>query len=260
MTLRAVHRIHGVGAGAGAGAGSTGADSAAGPLNSHVTREGIAGYATEVRATEGLIESDAHVAIDDDTELVVTQLWQSEPAFSAHWESQLELHRDDALTRAVLAGTVDSEFYQLQRFSAVDGVWMTEQQRDRTPRIVWPARGALRLVLTMADGDIDGSLPRMLAEMASAALEPGCEEYRWYRSLENPRAGVVLERWQDQVAFDAHWHLRQTTMRPQPAPAPGTGLGPRALEFYRLQQFTHLYDRWFPAELRQRSETVVWPD
>lgn len=241
MTLRVVHRVR-----------AAGADGSA-------SQHEVADYARNVRTGDGLVESDAHVAIDDDTELVVVQVWQSEAAFSAHWESQLE-RRDDPFTHAVLAGAVASEFYSLQRFAAVDGAWMTEQHRDRTPRIVWPARGALRLVLTMADGDIDGSLPRMLAEMASAALEPGCEEYRWYRSLENPRAGVVLERWQDQVAFDAHWHLRRKTMRPQPTPAPGTGLGPRVLEFYRLQEFTHLYDRWFPAELRQRSETVVWPD
>lgn len=260
MTLRVVHRVRTAGAAADASAGATGSGSGAGATGADLTHDEIAGYATDVRTVDGLVESEAHVAIDDDAELVIVQVWQSEAAFSAHWESQLEQYRDDPFSRAVLTGAVASEFYPLHTFTAVDGAWMTEQHCDRTPRIVWPARGALRLVLTMADGDIDGSLPRMLAEMASAALEPGCEEYRWYRSLENPRAGVVLERWQDQVAFDAHWHLRRKTMRPQPTPAPGSGLGPRVLEFYRLQEFTHLYDRWFPAELHQRSETVVWPD
>ena len=78
------------------------------------------------------------------------------------------------------------------------------------------------------------------AEMAQAFLpmtketqkEQGCEQYEIFRSEENPDRLVLLERWTDQAALDAH----MVVLRERgPMPTAGLGDGRPAIERYEAE-------------------------
>ena len=48
---------------------------------------------------------------------------------------------------------------------------------------------------------------------AERAREPGCEQYEIFQSLANPDRLVLLERWVDSAALDAHAKLMATAPR-----------------------------------------------
>lgn len=218
-------------------------------------------YAASLRVEGGVVESEVYSAIDDDTDLALVQLWDDEASFSSYWEGCLERPSEDPFATAVLAGAVESEFYTQQRFY-LDRVWVSEGFRDRTPRVTWPAGGAVRIIIVSANDDIEGSRPRLERDMWSTRREPGCEHYAWYQGTEFSNSLVLLEKWSDQVAYDAHWHLRQKTAKPaNSSAAPAVReYGERSLEFYRWRGLSHHYDRWLPSDVAERSETIVWPE
>ena len=62
----------------------------------------------------------------------------------------------------------------------------------------------------------------------SVREEPGCEQYELFQSVENPDRLVLLERWTDQEALDAHGQrLRQRGLNLAPLRA-----GPSQVERY----------------------------
>jgi quinol monooxygenase YgiN len=69
---------------------------------------------------------------------------------------------------------------------------------------------AVRLVVTMT------AAPGKAAELAQAMKErcavsrkdAGCQQFEVFRSVQNPRKLVLLERWKDQASLDAHAKLQ----------------------------------------------------
>jgi quinol monooxygenase YgiN len=86
---------------------------------------------------------------------------------------------------------------------------------------------AVRLVITLT------AAPGKGAELASAmrerclevAKEPGCEQFEVFRSALDPDRLVLLERWRDQAALDAHMKVNAT--RPPLSEGLRVGMGER---------------------------------
>ena len=86
---------------------------------------------------------------------------------------------------------------------------------------------AIRLIVTIT------AAPGKGAELAQAyrprcaevQQEPGCEQFEVFQSVINPDKLVLLERWADQAALDAHAKVNET--RPPLAPELRTGVAER---------------------------------
>jgi quinol monooxygenase YgiN len=78
---------------------------------------------------------------------------------------------------------------------------------------------ALRLIVTVNAARGKGTelaqayKPRCVDVMA----EPGCEQFEVFQSVVNPDKLVILERWTDQAALDAHAKVNSTrpSLRPE---------------------------------------------
>jgi quinol monooxygenase YgiN len=86
---------------------------------------------------------------------------------------------------------------------------------------------AVRLVVTIPAHPGKGAAlaQESQARAAVARAEPGCEQFEVLRSVDDPDRIVLLERWSDQAALDAHAKLNATR-----APVPATlraGIGER---------------------------------
>lgn len=92
---------------------------------------------------------------------------------------------------------------------------------------------AVRLVVTMTSqrGKGDEFAKAFSANLPSAQKEPGCEQYAFFRSLEDPDTFVLLERWKDQAALDTHAALSRS--RPPSSTASLRG-GPATMERYEV--------------------------
>ena len=93
---------------------------------------------------------------------------------------------------------------------------------------------AIRLVVTMSAAPGRGA---ELAEIfksrcAEALQEPGCEQFEIFRSAIEPDKLVLLERWRDQAALDAH---AQVQLKRPPLPA-GLRVGPGEREDYEYRR------------------------
>ena len=68
---------------------------------------------------------------------------------------------------------------------------------------------SVRLVITFtASPGKGGELAQaMEARCAEVQKEPGCEQFEAYQSVADPDKIVLLERWADQEALDAHAKL-----------------------------------------------------
>ena len=77
---------------------------------------------------------------------------------------------------------------------------------------------ALRLIVTMrAKPGKGGELANARREnMLEVQKEPGCEQFELFQSILDPDRLVLLERWADQAALDAHAEVNRT--RPSVAP------------------------------------------
>jgi len=86
---------------------------------------------------------------------------------------------------------------------------------------------AVRLVVTITAAPGKGAeLARAYgARCAEVMKEPGCEQFEVFQSAVNPDRLVLLERWADQAALDAHAKLNQT--RPALRPELRVGSGER---------------------------------
>ena len=70
---------------------------------------------------------------------------------------------------------------------------------------------ALRLVVPMeaAPGKRDELIDAFRARSREVRQEGGCEEYELYQSTERPDQLVLLERWKDESALEAHLELNR---------------------------------------------------
>ena len=70
----------------------------------------------------------------------------------------------------------------------------------------------IRLIVTITAAPGKGSELAELykARCAEVMSEPGCEQFEIFQSAVNPEKLVLLERWTDQAALDAHSKLNST--------------------------------------------------
>jgi quinol monooxygenase YgiN len=71
---------------------------------------------------------------------------------------------------------------------------------------------AIRLIVTITAKAGKGSelAQGYKARCAEIMQEPGCEQFEAFQSVVNPDKLVLLERWTDQGALDAHAKLNNT--------------------------------------------------
>lgn len=71
---------------------------------------------------------------------------------------------------------------------------------------------AIRLIVTIAAVPGKGSelAQGYRARCAEIMGEPGCEQFEVFQSAVNPDKLVLLERWTDQAALDAHMKVNGT--------------------------------------------------
>jgi quinol monooxygenase YgiN len=71
---------------------------------------------------------------------------------------------------------------------------------------------AIRLIVTIPAAPGRGSELAQLYKTRCAEIigEPGCEQFEVFQSAVNPDKLVLLERWTDQAALDAHSQLNST--------------------------------------------------
>jgi quinol monooxygenase YgiN len=95
---------------------------------------------------------------------------------------------------------------------------------------------AIRLVVTITAAPGKGSelAQGFRARCAEVTKEPGCEQFEVFQSVVNPDKLVILERWSDPAALDAHAQLNST--RPPLLPELRAGRGEREdYEYHRTR-------------------------
>jgi len=93
---------------------------------------------------------------------------------------------------------------------------------------------AIRLVVTLTAAPGKGTELAQIyrARCAEIVREPGCEQFEIFQSAVDPDRLVLLERWADQAALDAHAKLNQTR---SPLP-PGLRVGSGEREDYEYKR------------------------
>ncbi len=86
---------------------------------------------------------------------------------------------------------------------------------------------AIRLIVTITAAPGKGSeLAKVYpARCAEVMKEPGCEHFEVFQSVVNPDKLMMLERWSDQAALDAH--AKSNSNRPSLLPELRVGKGER---------------------------------
>ena len=233
------------------------------PLPAGTDPAAAAGYARRLRERPGCLEAECYRAISDPGALYLVALWADQRDHDRHWAKVLADPGDDLVHASVRPDAPEgepAEFYRHARFH-LDRVWVADRFAGQAPKILWPAAGAVRVIIQSSFADPERALPEFAADELATRREPGCLQYLRAQSVEHPEHFLLLELWRDQAVYDAHWHLRLKTGsgRRKAEPAPRR-LGANGLEFYRHQPFRHLYDRWLPADVARWSETILWPD
>jgi quinol monooxygenase YgiN len=84
---------------------------------------------------------------------------------------------------------------------------------------------AVRLVVTITATPGKGSeLAQAYRERCAEVMqEPGCEQFEVFQSVLNPDRLVLLERWADQAALDAHAQVNNTRAPLRPELRAGRG-------------------------------------
>ena len=226
---------------------------------------GLVDYVQRVRKEPGCLEAECYRSLVDPKNVGIVELWQDQHSYGDYWARVLDRPEQDAVLRTASQhpqGESSSEFYRLQYFYP-DRVWVAVDHQDRTQKIFWPTSGSVRIIIQGSQANIDETLPAVLENVRETLREPGCLQFEQFRSIEFPNHMMLLELWRDQAIYDAHWQFRIKTgsgsagVVREPAPRQQ---GSNGLEFYRYQPFTHLYDRWVPANVANWSETVIWAD
>ncbi|MFG1667698.1 putative quinol monooxygenase [Streptomyces sp. Y7] len=220
-------------------------------------------HVQRVRKEAGCTEAECYRSALDPQKVAIVELWQDQYAYGDYWTRVLSSADPGPVLRSASSqaqGESASEFYRHQYFYP-DPVWVAAGHKDRTQKIFWPAGDGVRVIIQTSMPNVDAALPALLENMRETQREPGCLQFELLRSIEFPNHILLLELWPSQQIFDAHWQLRMKVGSDEEAPEPAPRQqGSNGMEFYRHQPFQHLYDRWMPAEVTKRSETVIWPD
>ena len=228
-------------------------------------------YTDRLRDTEGCLEAEVYRALDDSRRLALVELWADDGSFGRAWGELLADGRTPSeLTSAQPCEGAEhhwfSELYRHGYADRVSGTWRPAGHAEQAWRVQWPARGRVRVVIqTSTRPTREEPWPGGVEALLETRREPGCQQFEAFAGVEFEQDGLLLELWQDQATYDAHWRLR-TRVRGTAAGGGGRpeqherGQGRNGVEFYRYQAFLHLYDRWLPAEPEAWSDTVAWPD
>lgn len=84
---------------------------------------------------------------------------------------------------------------------------------------------SIRLLVTIAAAEGKGSelAKEYQARCAEVMKEHGCEQFEVFQSAVNPDRLVLLERWVDQAALDAHARLNRSRAPLRPGLRVGAG-------------------------------------
>ncbi|MCL3819413.1 antibiotic biosynthesis monooxygenase [Aeromicrobium wangtongii] len=223
----------------------------------------LAEHARTLREEPGCLEAEWYRSLAGGGRVALVALWDDEVAYGRHWARVLSASDSgDPVLRGASArgqGETGGEFYRHQPYR-LDTTWIPADHREDVAKIHWPAGGAVRIICQNSQSNVDEITPALLDNARETGREPGCVQFEWFTSVELAGHMLLLELWQDQVVYDAHWAFRLKTgsgalpARQSTERAQGTN----GLEFYQHQPFTHLYDRWLPVDLGRWSETVIW--
>ncbi|OZD68871.1 hypothetical protein CH272_28085 [Rhodococcus sp. 05-340-1] len=221
-------------------------------------------YTHRLRKQDGCTEAEHFRSLTDPEHVAVLELWDDEFAFGNSWAQSLSEQNANVILRAAAAqpqGESGTEFYRHQGFLPGERSWTPIGRDVAEQKIVWPAAGSVRIVIQQSQHDLDAAVDALISNRAETLREPGCVTFDFFRGTEFPDDMLLLEVWHDQAVYDAHWAMRIRTGSVggggEPSPREH---GTNGFEFYRQQRFVHLYDRWFPADVSNWSEAVVWAD
>lgn len=213
----------------------------------------------ELRGRRGCAEAEAYSFLSAPEEIAVVELWDDEEAFDAARGSRAD-GPTDLLHDLATTDSVRTEIYRHSPFAVTDGRWVPTLE-DRTATVQWPAAGAVRIVIQSCFADPEEERPSLMENEAETRREPGCLEYGWMTSLDEPTHVLLIELWEDQLLYDRHWALRaRSGQLGRPRRRAERRHGSNGAEFYRMQRFRHLYGRWLPADPRDWSTSVDWPN
>jgi quinol monooxygenase YgiN len=230
------------------------------------SREELLTYCEAVRGVAGGAEAGCFQNIEEESSLLVIELWRSTDDFADYWRSAAMGEVNDTLLQFAsenVPGWRRTELYMEQRFvhghADVDGDFRPESSSDRKPIVSWPSRGSVRLVISVTLKNLDDAIAGFVHNARDTRREPGCLEYHWWRNLELPDQVLLLELWQSQSVYDHHWQLRHKTGHVARRGSASERPKSNALELYRCEAFRFLYDRWLPVDQAEWSATIAWP-
>ncbi|MDO5700829.1 MAG: antibiotic biosynthesis monooxygenase [Bowdeniella nasicola] len=220
-----------------------------------LTREAAA-----LRGEENCLSAEVYRAMGGEEHGALTLIWRDEVSYWALWDRVLT-GAYPHLGSLARSGAISGEFYTRAPYRLSGGRWVPESDAETGRRIVWPARGAVRIIIQGAYETSADMADLTRLEVEETRREHGCLAYAWMANVELADHLMLVELWEDQEIYDHHWEIRTQTadFRGNSGRSPRTperGLATR--EFYRHEAFTHLYDRWQPARVEDYSATVVW--
>ena len=95
---------------------------------------------------------------------------------------------------------------------------------------------AIRLIISLSAAPGRGAefAEAFKVRCAEVRTEPGCEQFEVFTSADDPDRLVLLERWSDQAALDAHAKMN-ATRSPLPADLRGGGAEREDYEYSRTR-------------------------
>lgn len=230
----------------------------------HVIDTPPAGLGQEVsalRERDGIVQAEMYrsLAVVDGTReatVAVAILAESEAVY-ADWISGLE--QGSALRALVEGGR--TEVYERRQYHLAGGRWAPLESDGQPPVIAWPAAGPVSIVIQGAYQPNEQMRQLTAREIADTRREPGCVFYAWMENVELDNHLMLLEVWDNQRIYDAHWFGRLATgdYRGDSGRQPATpARGEASREFYRQQSFDFHYGRLLPAAVDNYSESILW--
>lgn len=220
----------------------------------------LTGEVAALRDEQDCISAEIYRAMGEEDHWALTIIWRDEVSYWSLWDRVLagQYPTFGSLARS---GGMSAEFYSRTPYRLEAGRWIPDSAAKAGRRIVWPARGAVRIIIQGAyqpNADM-AELTRL--EVEETRREHGCLAYAWMENIELSGHLMLLELWQDQEIYDHHWEIRNQTVQfrgNSGREARPVTRGVATREFYRHEAFTHHYDRWQPARIADYSKTVVW--
>lgn len=230
----------------------------------HVIDNPPAGLGQEVRTLrdrDGIAQAELYrsLGLVDGTQeniWAVAILADTETTY-AEWLSGLE---QGSALRAVVEGG-RTEVYEQRQYHLAGGRWAPLGSDGTAPTIAWPASGPVSIIIQGAYQPNEQMRQLTAREIADTRREPGCVFYAWMENVELENHLMLLEVWDNQHIYDAHWFGRLATgvYRGDSGRKPATPVrGEPSREFYRQQSFDFHYGRLLPASVDNYSESILW--